>query len=159
MRHILLLLLISLSGIIWGQTATISGTITDTDEYTVPMANIQIQEDGRVFSSDIDGNYSIGGLKEGTYTLIFSSFGYTDVTFEVSVKEDEQKTLDVVLGNVQLDEVVGSRLLIDLGARHGGHGVEGGVVEVQLPGQLRLLPHGVLGLFADPDNKGALAED
>ncbi len=106
MRYIFILLYINLSSFTWGQTASISGTITDTDGYTVPMANIQIQENERIFSSDIDGKYIIDDLKEGTYTLVFSSFGYTDATFEVSVKDDEEKTLDVVLGNVQLDEVV-----------------------------------------------------
>lgn len=48
-----------------------------------------------------DGNYSIGGLKKGEYVVTFSYIGYTEVSQNITIKNDNQ-TLN--LGEVTLEE-------------------------------------------------------
>lgn len=75
---------------------SLTGTITSADGLTLAGATIQVKETQLVTSSDIEGNYSINGLKSGEYKIEFSFIGYYDTTYSVSFTGNEQ-TLNVVL--------------------------------------------------------------
>lgn len=60
------------------QSGSIRGLIID-DDFDVPLANakVTIAETGETIEATEDGNYVLGELEPGTYTLIFSKSGYT----------------------------------------------------------------------------------
>ncbi len=108
-RTALALLLLS-AGAMAGQTGKIAGTITDkrTNEPLIGVSVI-IQGTKLGASSDFEGDYSIGNVLPGTYTLTVSSLGYKTATIRnVGVKIDLTTTIDVQLEEsvIEGDEVV-----------------------------------------------------
>lgn len=106
MKKFLLPLLILSSFLTQGQNASIKGKITDSDDLGIPLVNITISGSDEVFNSDLEGNYILEGLNEGEYSLTFSAFGSNEAKFTVALKANEQKILDVKLGNTVLEEIV-----------------------------------------------------
>jgi outer membrane cobalamin receptor len=87
-RSLLLFIIIALCAL--GSTAqTISGRVSDADG-PVPSASVIIKGTKMGTATDNDGNYQIGGLKAGRYTIIVSIVGYNSVVQDVSIKDGEQ---------------------------------------------------------------------
>ncbi|MEX2463432.1 MAG: SusC/RagA family TonB-linked outer membrane protein [Balneolaceae bacterium] len=94
--------------ILFAQSGTISGTITDaSNNEPLPQVNVFIVELERGDATDFDGRYEIDNIGYGTYTLRISSIGF--VTIERSVTVDSENTvLDIRMrADVRaLDDVV-----------------------------------------------------
>jgi len=93
----------------FAQAGTIVGTVTDAqNQETIPGANVTVVDLQTGAVTDADGNYRIGNVPEGTYTLRVSFVGYQSVTREVTVNAGETTTVNAQLetGAVGLDEVV-----------------------------------------------------
>jgi TonB-dependent SusC/RagA subfamily outer membrane receptor len=104
MKKKLVLLLLFLGSISYGQTEKIiiSGTITDSKGVTLPGVTVSTSKKS-VTISDLDGNYSIP-VSNSQEIIKFSFIGYLEQTITVGVN----KTIDVILqlDNKELQEVV-----------------------------------------------------
>ena len=83
------------------QSGKIAGKIVDakTGE-TLPGATVLIEGTTKGASSDFDGNFSLGGLQPGKYTLVASYITYDNKKFvDVIVKAN-----DVTDFNINLDQ-------------------------------------------------------
>lgn len=96
------LLLIFLSGSVYAQNKSVSGTITDTQGIPMPGVNVIIKGTNRGTSTDFDGKYSIN-VSQGD-VLVFSYIGSKTVERPIT----QAGTYDVVMemDNNQLEEVV-----------------------------------------------------
>lgn len=109
-----ILLTISFLGsltLVKAQTGKINGKIVDakTGE-TLPGATVLIEGTTKGVSSDFDGNFSLGGLQPGKYTLIASYITYDNKKFvDVVVKANEVTDFNITLdqsSSQTLNEVV-----------------------------------------------------
>jgi len=100
-KLLLLLLMLPLSAL---AQSTLSGTVRDnaTGE-PIPGVNVIVQGTQNGTSSDLDGNFTLSGLKNGDQ-IVFTFIGYADQTVAYS----GQSTLDVTMSEdaTQLQEVV-----------------------------------------------------
>lgn len=112
MKQFFTLLLLSLSaGIFAQETGSIQGQLTDRDynNEPLPFANVVIKGTTTGTTSDFDGNYELGNLEPGAYTIVVSYVGYETIEFEnVVVAPNTLTTLNATLGAsaATLDEVV-----------------------------------------------------
>lgn len=83
------------------------GRITDENHVPLAGATIRIAETGRSYSADAEGKFSIN-VRRGTYTLEISYLSYQQVRRQVTVEDDQEISLDIVLAEAvgDLDEVV-----------------------------------------------------
>lgn len=91
------------------QTGSLSGTVTDAESgETLPGANVLIVQLDRGASTDVDGNFSIGNIPVGTYTVRITFIGYRTFTQEVEINAGQETTLNAEMqtGTVGLDELV-----------------------------------------------------
>lgn len=98
---------------VWGQAATLRGTVTDADTgETLIGANVAVEGTTLGTATDLDGRYAIPGVPAGAQTIRISYTGYQTTTRDVTLQPGETATLDVTLtAGVELDPVVvtGSR--------------------------------------------------
>ncbi|MCF8234453.1 MAG: carboxypeptidase regulatory-like domain-containing protein [Bacteroidales bacterium] len=114
LRNLLLSLCILLTSnlLVFSQSGTISGTITDASTgEALPFANIVAELGGTQIggaSSDIDGRFTIKPIQPGTYNVVATYAGYQKAIYEsVVVKADKITELDIELNStaVALKEV------------------------------------------------------
>lgn len=100
-KHILISGLLILTIISQAQTGKIVGKIIDTKTgETLPGATVLIEGTTKGASSDFDGNFTLGGLQPGKYTIIASYITYDNKKFvDVIVKAN-----DVTNFNITLDQ-------------------------------------------------------
>lgn len=74
----------------------------------MPGANILIEGTTTGAAVDLDGNFRIGNLEPGTYTLLFRYIGYNDLSYEVEVTDSEPVILHIEMTReaVGLDELL-----------------------------------------------------
>lgn len=92
------------------QTGKISGKIVDAETgEAVIGCNVMIEGTSMGAAADINGAYLISNIPVGTYSLVFSSIGYSKKTVtDVVVKADEVTKIDLTLAteSFQTEEVV-----------------------------------------------------
>jgi hypothetical protein len=117
-----LLFLLTLPVLAFAQTGKLSGRITDaTSKETIPFANVRVLSGGSLKgggTSDIKGDYSIGGLTPGVYDVEVSFTGYSTTKISgVRIGVDRTERLDVKLSQATLTttvvDVVYTKPLID----------------------------------------------
>lgn len=102
------LLLAFLTGFsVWSQEkATLSGTIADkSNNETLIGVSIYIPEADVSLTTNSYGFYSVT-LPKGTYTVIMSYMGFSDVQEQVSLQGNTKKDFTMAESSKQLDEVV-----------------------------------------------------
>ncbi len=110
-KYILATSLFILSVLSQAQTGKIVGKIVDakTGE-TLPGATVLIEGTTKGVSSDFDGNYTLGGLQPGKYTIIASYITYDNKKFvDVTVKANDVTDFNITLdqsSSQNLNEVV-----------------------------------------------------
>lgn len=89
--------------LVFGQTKTVTGRVTDNSNEPLPGVSIVIEGTTNGVVTDIDGNYSIR-LTEGQNVLLFSFIGFDVQHVDVG----DRTVVNVVLQNsdLRLDEVV-----------------------------------------------------
>jgi outer membrane receptor protein involved in Fe transport len=110
-QAIITVLFVIISATVFAQTGKISGKVSDkkTGE-TLIGVTVKIKGTTKGMSTDVDGKYSLTGLANGKYTLLFQYIGYNgkeisdvDVTtgrntiFDVILEEAGQKLNEVVI--------------------------------------------------------------
>ena len=106
MRKIFTLVIITLCNLtLYSQT--IIGTITDTQNNEELIGVNIILENGGGTSTDVFGRYTLN-TSEGTQKITFKYIGYEDIVKEISLKKDENKTINITLesSSEQLSTVV-----------------------------------------------------
>lgn len=101
-----MIVLLAIGQILWGQSTTLSGTITHNGE-GVPFASIYVQNTNYRTVADKDGNYSFK-LTAGDVTVVVQAQGYRTVKRTISITESEAQILNIslVLDILGLEEVV-----------------------------------------------------
>jgi outer membrane receptor protein involved in Fe transport len=93
----------SISALGQGVRGTITGQITDSAGAVVPGASVKLvnvvtNQQVRSISSDSSGNYQLLELEPGTYNLLVSMNGFSDLRLEnVKLEPDRHLTLDIAL--------------------------------------------------------------
>ena len=85
------------------QTGTVTGNITDSEGFPVIGASVVVKGTTNGVISDMDGNYSLSNISNGT-VLLFSFVGLESQ----EVKYNGQSVINIVMktSSVLLDEVV-----------------------------------------------------
>ncbi len=91
------LILVFIISAVYAQKGGIKGRIFDElNNLPLPFVNLLIQGTTTGASSDIDGNFEIGKLKPGVYTLIATFIGYkTKTIYEIDVNSIKPTTIDI----------------------------------------------------------------
>ena len=110
MRKVYLFLVLLISSLQALSQGTIAGKVTDskTGEGVIG-ANVVIQGTTQGAGTDIEGNFVINNVKEGSYTLLISSVTYKTHTLpDVKVETAKKITIDVALSEdvSELEEIV-----------------------------------------------------
>lgn len=87
----------SLSAFVWGQAATLSGTITDPRGETLPGVTVLIDGTGQGTISDIDGVYNLAFEAPGTYVITYSYIGYKKITETVTLASGQNMKKDLAM--------------------------------------------------------------
>ena len=74
----------------FAQDGSVSGTVTD-NLGAIPGATVQIDGTTTGTVTDLDGNYVIKGLADGTYSLVARYLGYSEQSLEVIISGYMQK--------------------------------------------------------------------
>ena len=99
------LLLVFLPMIIYSQSKTITGSVTDDGGLPLPGVTILVKNSKNLgVATDFDGNFSITIPSTSSKILVFSYLGYT--TQEVNVSNTSNVNLIMIPDQTQLDEVV-----------------------------------------------------
>ena len=70
-------------------TYTISGIVSDSaNSQALPYASLYIKELKRTTLTDENGNFQIGGIRKGSYTLQIAYLGYHPANFRIKVEKD-----------------------------------------------------------------------
>lgn len=93
-----LLFIVAATGIAQ-ETGTLKGTVKDeTTGETLIGATVQIVGTYKGTACDINGNYSITGIKPGDYSVKISFLGFTDKVFNgIRIEAGKTKTLNAEL--------------------------------------------------------------
>jgi len=110
MKFRLLFIVLFIGSIAFAQNkGTLSGVLTDkeSNNATLPFANIVIKGKGMSTSSDADGKYSIN-LEPGNYVVQFSFLGYENIEVPFAIVAGETTTVNKAMGSgsYQLTDVV-----------------------------------------------------
>jgi hypothetical protein len=99
--------LIFISFLVSAQSIRLNGKVINSKNEAIAKATIEIPLISKSIAADIDGRFSINLEAGKKYILNVSSAGYNSKIIEdVEVKAGEDNTIDIVLENKTLDEVV-----------------------------------------------------
>jgi len=121
MKKLILFLLFSSVCIVYAQSGSLSGNVTDakTGE-ALPGVNIILKGTYYGAATDVNGNYRIGGISSGNYTVEVSFIGYKTMQFTgIIIEGNKPKQLNIKLEEsvLTLDQdvvVVGDKPLMDV---------------------------------------------
>lgn len=87
--------------------SSISGKVLDENSMPLPGVNVIIDGTTLGAVSDLDGNYTISNVEDGTYTLVGSYLGFTTFRKSITVA-GEDMTLDLIMleDSESLDQIV-----------------------------------------------------
>ncbi len=120
MKHCFTIFFILITSVAFAQKGTLSGKIIDKSA-RFPLIGVNIYLKGTSFgtSTDLDGNYRIANIPQGSYNVEVSYIGYqrlilTDIRLENG--KTTLKNIDLGQSNATLDEVVivGDKPIVDI---------------------------------------------
>ncbi|MBN1407371.1 MAG: carboxypeptidase-like regulatory domain-containing protein, partial [Calditrichaceae bacterium] len=77
---------------------TLIGVISDSiSGIDLPGANVMLEGTAIGASTDVNGEYRISGIKEGSYNIVVSYIGYQDKIIPIDISKDETKVLSIRL--------------------------------------------------------------
>lgn len=109
---LLVLAFLYLSGTLFAQTGSITGTVSNKNGEPLAGANITIEGTMTGAAADLDGNYTIPNIAVGTYSVTASFIGYTAQTKTVTIGVGSNQVdfaLDIDVVATSAVSVIGSR--------------------------------------------------
>ena len=106
-KLVLATLLVALSSLCAMAQGTVKGKVTDAETHeALGFVNVAVSPKGSTqiaggVATDLEGNFEIGGLKEGSYVLTVSFVGYVNATREFSITKNAH---NVTLKTIHLAE-------------------------------------------------------
>jgi len=102
-----IVLLISWEGLAQG-TGTVKGRVTDQDGKAAPFVNVVVVNTNLGAATDIDGNYTIKNVPDGSQTIRVSAVGYGTVSEVVTVTTNQtvEQNFTISVDALNLKEVV-----------------------------------------------------
>jgi outer membrane receptor for ferrienterochelin and colicin len=101
-------LIVSFTNNLYAQTGSIKGKLEDAETgETLIGATVLIQGTNKGAVTDVDGNYSLGGIAPGSYNLVISYVSYEQLVERIVVAKSATTELNFKLkpSSVQMDEV------------------------------------------------------
>ncbi len=102
----------------WGQTGTVSGTVTHTDGE--PIAGVRVSllnEDGssagKATTSGVKGNFSIPGVAAGIYTVTAALAGFQPASQSIEMAADGEVAVDFEMSPAFRDALIVSAQRVD----------------------------------------------
>lgn len=86
-----------------GQSATLSGKVTDQNGLPIIGANVILTELSQGAATDLEGLYSISQITPGSYNLAVSAIGYRRTELPVTLSAGALLVQDVVLNEIILE--------------------------------------------------------
>lgn len=85
----------------------VTGTITDKEsQKPVTGATIYFPDLEKGFSTDIDGNFQLINLPDGTHKTIISSIGYATLNIEVALPLLEELKITMLPSAIEMEEII-----------------------------------------------------
>ncbi|MFZ1288803.1 MAG: TonB-dependent receptor [Melioribacteraceae bacterium] len=110
MKNIKILFFILVTNSIFAQSGNLTGIVVDKDlGESLIGVNVFIEGTSRGGVTDINGNYLIEKIQEGTYTISFSMIGFQKKTITgVEIKNGQVKKIDITLSTetYETEEIV-----------------------------------------------------
>lgn len=90
------------------QNSSLSGSITNYQNESIPFVTVSFQDTNLITSSNEDGHYSFEEIKPGTYSVKFSYPGFVTINKEIYLPEGEKIILNIRLEEdlKSLDEII-----------------------------------------------------
>ena len=90
-----MLALVALPFLLWAQTGTITGTVTESATGdALPGANVVVEGTSLGAAADADGYFTIASVPVGDHTVTASVIGYVPLSQMISIVMDETVTID-----------------------------------------------------------------
>ncbi|QNI36712.1 TonB-dependent receptor [Edaphobacter albus] len=86
-----------LTGSMWAQTGSMTGTVVDVQGRALQGAKILADPGGASVLSDAQGQFTLGGLSPGSYNVSVSYAGFATLTKNVTVSTGQTARMDVSL--------------------------------------------------------------
>jgi outer membrane receptor protein involved in Fe transport len=102
----LFLVIIMLSSTTFFAQSIISGTVQDNNGNLIPGVNILLEGTTTGANTDLDGNYEISNVANGTYRITASYVGYDNFTSEINVNGDLTLNINIKENAQSLDEII-----------------------------------------------------
>jgi len=117
---VVVMLLLTTTSMLWAQSRTVTGKVTDEEDSGLPGVNVLLQGSTVGTVTDIEGNYSIA-VQGDNPVLVFTSVGYESLTEEIG----NRTTVNVNLlpDLTQLSEVVVTALGVEKEKKSLGYSV------------------------------------
>ncbi len=108
MKNIFLLLVVHLVATAAIGQNTLTGTITSLDTIEGLPATVYLPQLEKGTAADFDGHYSLSGISDGTYTVIYSILGYSTVSKKINFSGGQTVQMDVQMAQsaVEMEEVI-----------------------------------------------------
>jgi TonB-dependent receptor len=97
MKKLLLPLILLLLPFFGFAQSLVTGRIIDENKLSLPGATVRLTELSRGTVSDQNGNYSLVGIPEGTYSLAVGYIGYNPSKQQIVIKKGQSLVIDVTL--------------------------------------------------------------
>lgn len=85
---------------------SVSGKVTDAQSKPLQNVTVHLLNTGVAAVTNKDGNFSIGNLRAGTYTIEISAVGYAVIDKEIDVKENASFNFQLRETVNQLDDII-----------------------------------------------------
>lgn len=108
MKNIFLLFVVHLCATAAIGQNTLTGTITSLDTTEGLPATVYLPQLEKGTAADFDGHYSLSGISDGTYTVIYSILGYSTVSKKINFSRGQAVQMDVQMAQsaVEMEEVI-----------------------------------------------------
>ena len=110
MKHLIASIILFIPFVVFSQSFSISGIVTDTENNTLPGAVIQLEypweESIETIVSSLDGSFQFKSVEEGGYKVKVSFLGFQSATFECTISDKNFNfgALKLEKQNLELEE-------------------------------------------------------
>lgn len=104
LKFAILFLAITCSSALFGQGGSIKGHLYDKESgEAVSFASVRIAGSDQGALSNLDGFFVLANLKGGTYDLVITYLGYDTLTTQVTILENQDKTLKLYMVETSIE--------------------------------------------------------